>query len=54
MLTDTEVLFSRALDYLDELKERETAEDREIFFKDILGMSDEDLEKYGITLESED
>lgn len=43
-------LLNNFVAYCDELKERESAEDRELFFCDNMGMTKEELEYFGIEL----
>lgn len=46
-------LLSNFIGYCDELKERESAEDRELFFCENMGMTKEELDYFGISIESE-
>ena len=44
-------LFNNSLEYLVELKKRESIEDKEIFVKDILGMSESEIAFFGLDID---
>lgn len=48
-----ELLFN-AVEYLAELKERDNTEDWNIFWQDIMGMTEEEMTEYSLLREEED
>ena len=46
-----EQILNNALEYLVELKDNDSQEDKEIFVKDILGLSEEEVKYFGLDID---
>lgn len=43
-----EELLNECVGYIFELKERESKEEREFFWKEVIGMTDEEIKRFGV------
>lgn len=46
-----EFLLDNCIGYIEELKERETKEERIDFFKSVIGLDDEEIKRYSLDVE---